>query len=71
MAAGLNPETADAGLDRCAGHVELAIIMLHKDADIEEARRRLGATDGSMHREESPRRDEPIVGVLTPSFLRW
>lgn len=46
MVTGVDYETADAVLDRCAGHVKTAIVMILADVGADEARRRLDATDG-------------------------
>ena len=46
MVTGVDYEAADAVLDRCDGHVKTAIVMILADVGVEEARRRLDATDG-------------------------
>jgi N-acetylmuramic acid 6-phosphate etherase len=46
MVTGVDYEAADAVLDRCDGHVKTAIVMILADVGVEEARRRLEATDG-------------------------
>jgi N-acetylmuramic acid 6-phosphate etherase len=46
MVTGVEYETADAVLTRCDGHVKTALVMILADVDVDEARRRLDATDG-------------------------
>ena len=46
MVTGVDYDAADAVLDRCDGHVKTAIVMILADVGVEEARRRLDATDG-------------------------
>jgi N-acetylmuramic acid 6-phosphate etherase len=46
MVTGVDYDEADAVLDRCDGHVKTAIVMILADVGVEEARRRLEATDG-------------------------
>ncbi len=46
MVTGVEYETADAVLTRCDGHVKTALVMILADVEVDEARRRLDATDG-------------------------
>ncbi|MFO8099317.1 MAG: N-acetylmuramic acid 6-phosphate etherase [Salinibacter sp.] len=46
MVTGVGYDAADDVLTRCDGHVKTAIVTLLADVDVEEARRRLHATDG-------------------------
>jgi len=46
MVTGVEYDTADSILDACDGHVKTAIVMILGDVGVEEARRRLEATDG-------------------------
>jgi len=46
MVTGIEYETANAVLNRCDGHVKTAIVTILADVGVEEARRRLDATDG-------------------------
>jgi N-acetylmuramic acid 6-phosphate etherase len=46
MVTGVDYDEADAVLDRCDGHVKTALVMILADVGVEEARRRLEATDG-------------------------
>ena len=45
MVTGVDYDAADAVLDRCDGHVKTAIVMILADVEVDEARRRLDATD--------------------------
>ena len=46
MVTGVEYDEADAVLDRCDGHVKTALVVILADVNVEEARRRLEATDG-------------------------
>jgi N-acetylmuramic acid 6-phosphate etherase len=46
MVTGVDYDAADAVLTRCDGHVKTALVMILADVEVDEARRRLEATDG-------------------------
>ena len=46
MVTGVDYDAADAVLTRCDGHVKTALVMILADVEVDEARRRLDATDG-------------------------